>query len=130
MRPILQEAFESAPDGATYCAGRYQGGESNLRTQLNRILERAGIVPWLKPFVNLRSSRRTELQEEFPSHVVDAWLGHSTAVAEKHYLQVTDDHWQRAGGECSHTGSHISNGAEPITGHHANQKTPYLTGFD
>ena len=57
---------------------------------------RAGVVAWPKMFVNLRSTRRTELQEIFPDHVVNSWLGHSGAVAAKHYLQVTDEHWGRA----------------------------------
>ncbi|WP_153556763.1 hypothetical protein [Roseimaritima sediminicola] len=63
---------------------------------MNRIIERAGCVPWQKTFVNLRSTRRTELQERFPSYVVDSWLGHSSEVAAKHYLQVTVDHWDAA----------------------------------
>lgn len=96
LRVALSEAFELAEDGATYCVSRYRGSETNLRTQLHRIIERAGLVPWPKAFVNLRSTRRTELQEAFPSHVVNAWLGHSEKVAELHYLQVTDDHWGRA----------------------------------
>ena len=29
-------------------------------------------------------------------HVANKWLGHSGKVAEKHYLQVTDDHWTKA----------------------------------
>lgn len=41
--------------------------------------------------------RRADLQELFPDHVINAWLGHSGAVAEKHYLQVTDEHWRLAG---------------------------------
>ena len=36
------------------------------------------------------------MQDQSPSHVIDAWLGHSTKVAEKHYLQVTEDHWARS----------------------------------
>ena len=40
-----------------------------------------------------RRTTRTELQEAFPSHVVDECLGHSSKVAEDHYLQVTNDHW-------------------------------------
>ncbi len=96
LRLALGESFEAAPDGAVYCVGRYRGAESNLRTQLGRIIEAAGVVPWVKPFVNLRSTRRTELQEKFPDHVVNKWLGHSGAVAAKHYLQVTEEHWGRA----------------------------------
>jgi hypothetical protein len=76
-----------------HCVQRYRE-DANLGTQLHRIIERAGHKPWAKTFINLRSTRRTELQEAFPSHVVDAWLGHSTKTAEQHYLQVTADHWE------------------------------------
>ena len=94
LQPLLETAFDDAPDGAVYCVGRYGGkGSRNLATNLKRIIGRAGCKPWPKTFVNLRSTRRTELQEAFPSHVVDEWLGHSSKVAEDHYLQVTNDHW-------------------------------------
>ena len=36
------------------------------------------------------------LEEEFPSHVVCAWIGNSVQVARKHYLQATEDHFNRA----------------------------------
>ena len=48
-------------------------------------------------------------RNDSPSHVIDAWLGHSTKVAERHYLLVTDDHWQRAVDSRSPTGSPIAN---------------------
>lgn len=47
---------------------------------------------------HLRSSFETELLEQFPTHVVAAWLGHSVTVMLKHYAQVTSDHFDRAGG--------------------------------
>jgi hypothetical protein len=65
----------------------------NLRTQFERILKRAGVTPWPQLFHNLRSSRKTELAEQFPSHVVCNWLGNSEDIARKHYLQTTDDHF-------------------------------------
>ena len=74
----------------------HRGNEINLRTNLLRIIKAAGCEQWPKLFVNLRSSCRTELEERFPSHVIDGWLGHSTAVAKKHYLQTTDDYWEKA----------------------------------
>jgi hypothetical protein len=49
-------------------------------------------------FHNLRSSFETELLEQFPTHVVAAWLGHSVTVMLKHYAQVTSEHFDRAGG--------------------------------
>ncbi len=96
LRPILDAAYDAAPDGALHCVRGYQGSETNLRTQLHRILGRAGIVPWPKTFVNLRGSCRTDLQEHFPDHVINTWLGHSSRIAERHYLQTTEGHWEKA----------------------------------
>lgn len=104
--PVLSEAHYLAADGADYCVGRYRAG-TNLGTEFKRIIERAGVIPWPKPFINLRSTRRTELQERFPDHVINNWLGHSGAVAEKHYLQVTEEHWGQAVSDDSPTGSPI-----------------------
>jgi hypothetical protein len=61
-----------------------------------RIIRGAGLVPWPKLFQNLRASRETELAAEFPLHVVCAWIGNSAAIAQKHYLQVTDADFERA----------------------------------
>ena len=61
-----------------------------------RIIERAGLEPWPKLFQNLRSTRETELAEQFPIHVVCAWIGNSRAVAAKHYLQTTEEHFRKA----------------------------------
>ena len=116
LRPLLEAAFDAAPEGCVFVVGRYGGcGEANLSTQLKRIASGAGVKPWPKKFINLRSTRRTELQERFPSHVVDAWLGHSTKTAETHYLQVTDDHY--AAGATTLTGKPAAK-AKP-TGHRA-----------
>ncbi len=75
---------------------RYRSSNANLRTQLRRIIERAGLKPWPKLFQNLRATRETELAEKFPIQVVCEWIGNSEAVARKHYLQVTDDHYAAA----------------------------------
>lgn len=93
LMPFLLASSESAPDGAVRCIHRYHR-LANLGTQLNRVIESAGVVPWPKTFQNLRATRRTELQERHQDHVVNSWLGHSSQTAEKHYLQVTDDHWE------------------------------------
>ena len=79
-----------------FCFTRYRNQKSNLRTQLERIIRKAGLTPWQKPFQNLRSTRETELAEAYPMHVVCKWLGNSELVAAKHYLQLTDDHFKRA----------------------------------
>jgi hypothetical protein len=51
---------------------------------------------WVKPFQNLRSSCETDLTSRFPLHVACAWIGNSAGVALKHYLQVTDAHFDQA----------------------------------
>ncbi len=47
-------------------------------------------------FHNMRASRQIELTDEFPTHVVAAWLVNSLAVAERHYLKTTENHIQKA----------------------------------
>ena len=100
---------------------RYRDANANLRTQLLRIIKRAGLKAWPKLFQNLRSTRQTELEELFPSHVVCAWLGNSPRVAAKHYLQVTDEHFARVTDRAAHFPAHNTtlqvgtdgNGQEP-----------------
>ena len=59
-------------------------------------MKRAGLEPWPRLFHNLRSSRETELLEEFPVHVVALWMGHDANGSLKHYAQTTDEHFERA----------------------------------
>lgn len=95
LRPHLDDAFDAAPSGDRRiidCVGE----NANLGPQMKRFVEKAGIVPWAKPMQNLRASRRTELEQQFPAHVIESWMGHSEKVSRKHYLQVTPEHWETA----------------------------------
>ncbi len=96
LRPYLEEAFELAAEGSVFVINRYRNDNANLRTQLKRIMRRAGLEPWPKLFHNLRATRETELAEVHPIHVVCSWIGHAAAIAQKHYLQVTDQDFDRA----------------------------------
>jgi len=96
LLPYLRDCFELAEPGAEFVITRYRSTNANLRTQLLRIIKRAGLKPWPKLFQNLRSTRQTELEETFPSHVVCTWIGNSQPIAQKHYLQVTQDHFEKA----------------------------------
>ena len=105
LRPYLNEAWDLTEPGAIYVVdesfrksaiGKSGWRNCNLRTTFEKIIRKAGIEPWPKPFVNLRSTRETELNDMFPAHVVASWLGHSVQIAAKHYLQVTEEHHQRA----------------------------------
>jgi len=96
LLPYLREAFEQAAPGTEYVITRYRKTNGNLSTQLRRILWKAGIDPWPRLFQNLRASADTDLAQRFPAHVCARWLGHSPAIAAKHYLQVTDADFEAA----------------------------------
>jgi integrase len=98
LRPYLEEAFDQAEPGTEFVITRYRSSNANLRTQLERIIRKAGLKPWPKPFQNCRSTRETELAEQFPIHVVCDWIGNTQAVANKHYLQVRDEYFDMAAG--------------------------------
>jgi integrase len=93
--PLLQDAFEGAREGAIYVFPT-RCDESNLRTHMLRIIEQAGVKPWPKLFVNLRSSCRTDLEDHFRETVINSWIGHSTRVGHKHYSQVRPSDWIEA----------------------------------
>jgi len=96
LRPFLEEAFDLAAPGTFYVINRCRDDSVNLRTQLNRIIRRAGLTPWPRPWHNLRATRQTELAGKFPLHVVCPWIGNKQAVAAEHYLTVTHDHFALA----------------------------------
>lgn len=125
---LLSEAFEMAAEGAEFVITRYRDAvTTNLRTQFLKIIKRAGLKPWPRLFHNMRANRQTELENDFPSHVVCAWLGNSEKVARDHYLHVQDAHFERAIQNAQQNAqqpvrdSGVSDGQE-------NQETPAKTG--
>ena len=103
LRPYLEEAFEQAAEGSVHIITRYRDGVDtaagwrniNLRTQFERIIDRAGLTPWPRLFHALRASRETELVQEFPVQCVTAWLGNTPRIALKHYLMVSEEHFEK-----------------------------------
>ncbi|HWA96864.1 MAG TPA: hypothetical protein VG713_00155 [Pirellulales bacterium] len=96
LRPFLEDARAQADPGRKYVISRYRDSNSNLRTQFVRIIKRAGLKPWPKVFQNLRSTRETELVRLLSLPAACKYIGNTEAVAMKHYLQVTDDDFQKA----------------------------------
>lgn len=96
LEPYLADTFDKAEVGAEFVIARHRTNCGNWRTTLTKIIRRAGLKPWPRITHNLRSSRQTELESEFPTHVVCAWLGNSQQVARRHYLQVRDTDFDRA----------------------------------
>ena len=99
LRKPLTDVLEETRPGEEFVITRYRSTSVNLRTQLLRIAHRAGVTPWPKLWHNMRASRQTELAETYPIHVVCEWIGNSRAVAQEHYLTVTDSHFQKAIGQ-------------------------------
>lgn len=110
LKPFLETAWEEAPEGSVYIVPEKFRQASlkaeiwkavNLRTTFAKIIRKAGLELWPRLFQNLRSSRETELTERFPVHVVSRWLGNTPRVADKHYLQVTEQHFAEAIGKAA-----------------------------
>jgi len=87
LYPFLREAFESAPEGVDRVYPEFTARKS-LSSFIKKRAVRAGVVLWEKPFQNMCSTRATELIETYPAHVVNAWMGHTEAVAMAHYRQT------------------------------------------
>jgi hypothetical protein len=108
LRPILDETFEIFGDKSEYvvAAPQYRAAantamgwkNSNLSTEMTRLLRRAGVSGWPRLFHSMRASRQTEQQREFPLRVVCSWLGTSPRITLQSYLLVTDDDFARATG--------------------------------
>ncbi|MEN9665368.1 MAG: hypothetical protein RLZZ326_1731 [Planctomycetota bacterium] len=87
LAAILSDGFDLAEDRALAMLPRVKSGKVNLRTGLERIIERAGLTPWPRLFQNLRASCATDWAQVATAHEVARYLGHSVLVAAKHYIQ-------------------------------------------
>lgn len=126
-REALRNAITETPDPSSRVVP-WIGTEDSLTSLLRKQVVAITGSCWPKVCNQLRSTRRTELDELFPSQCVNEWLGHGEKVAEKHYQQVTLDHWQKAVSLepiCSTLGST----AGGSTTQHAVEQTPALPLF-
>lgn len=99
----LEDSQQLNGDKSEYVITRYRDPKQNLRTTFEKILKRASLKQWPKLFHNMRASRETELCNDYPTHVVCEWMGNSVPVAMKHYLQVTDEHYEKASQKALHS---------------------------
>jgi integrase len=94
--PHLLEVMEGATPGVPHVIRRMANPAQIFRKHMLRIIKRAGLKPWPKLFHNLRSTRETELAQDWPEHIVCKWIGNSQIVARKHYFQMTDEDFKKA----------------------------------
>lgn len=71
--------------------------QRNLHRDMRKIIGRAGLSPWRKPFHGLRKWRSSTWKRVYPAAVVDAWLGHGAEVARRSYYGVPE-HFYGGGG--------------------------------
>lgn len=131
LRPFLDECSGLAAGRVEFVITHYRKTDSNYGVLLGKLVRRAGIEMWAKPWQNLRSTCETELAERFPIHVVRAWLGNSQPVAVKHYLQLTDDHFDAASRNIVTSSAAVkprNTLQKPASQHHQCEKTPTNAG--
>ena len=122
LRSILADGFERADPGATLVVPLAARQGTNLRTQLERIIVKAGHEPWPRLLQNLRASRETDWVEHYPAHAVAKWLGHSPKIAAEHYLMSRERHFEDVVGGATAGGSGAAGtgpGAAPGAGERA-----------
>ena len=89
--------LQALPKSSSWVFPRARASSANAyREWLEEAIAAAKLEQWPKLWVNLRASCRTDLEDLFPVHVCNAWLGHSTRVARDHYDMVSPDHWAKA----------------------------------
>ena len=100
LRSLLDMGFEQAIDQEQYVITATRKGTvlnaEYIRKRMRYLIVCAGVTPWQKLFQSCRSSRQTELEADYPTHVVCKWLGNSPKVAQKHYLKVTQADFEKA----------------------------------
>jgi len=82
--------------------------DANVGTTFRKLIKRAGLTPWPRLFNTLRSSCETDLLESFPISAVVDWLGHSAAIALKHYARVPDHLFDRASKGGADSGARVA----------------------
>lgn len=92
----LMDLSESQRRRTEFVLPTLRAKSGNVGTPFRKIIERAGIVPWPKPWSALRSTRETELAAIHPIHVVCEWMGNTIAVARRHYLKATESDFIKA----------------------------------
>lgn len=86
---------------------------TNPGTTFKKIVFRAGVENYPKPFQNLRASAATDVNKKYGPTAESMWIGHGTAIAEGHYLMVDPETLERAKRE-GLTGEKSENDANPF----------------
>ncbi len=92
----LSELFALAVEGQPRIITKYKAGQK-LGTQMVRFIKHASLTIWEKPIQNLRASCQNDLElSGIRMTAICQWIGNSKAVAQNHYLKVTDSDFDNA----------------------------------
>ena len=98
LQPLLWQLRQGAKPDAVHVFPILQPKHFSPRTMLKRVIDRVGVSIADKPFQNMRASCETDWSSKYPTHEFAKWMGHSPAVAAKHYLQSREIHFRSATG--------------------------------
>jgi len=88
--------FDQSSEGRKFVINRYRDAAQNLRTTFGKIVKRAGLEMFPRPFDNMRMTRSNEVYRKWGAFLESQWIGHSRRVREDHYLSITDADFQLA----------------------------------
>ena len=69
---------------------------TNPGTTFKKIVLRAGVEDYPKPFQNLRASAATDVNKKYGATAESRWIGHGTAIADGHYLMIDPETLEKA----------------------------------
>lgn len=92
---ILHRVFAAAREGSVLVTDGV--AVRNVHREGVRILKRAGIPAYAKPFHTLRKNLKTDWTQHYPEYAVCEWLGHNADVGREHYLAVLPELWAPPG---------------------------------
>lgn len=97
LAPLLDQRFSDAAEGEELVLPfMTRWADSTFASILERAVDAAGLERWPRLWHSLRATRQNELASTFEPHVACAWIGNSEVIANRHYLQVTDEHIAKA----------------------------------
>ena len=74
----------------------FSGKAQRAHKLLTRLCQKLDEEPYPRIVQNLRSSAAIDILRKYGAIAENAWLGHSTSVAQNHYWHVLEEDFQRA----------------------------------
>ena len=93
---LLMEAYEEAEDGAEIVVSPQMVSRSSCHKRFKSIVRACKLEPWSDLFHTMRKNCETDWAMKYPQHVVAEWAGHDKEIAEKHYLNVPKELFDKA----------------------------------